>query len=69
MKLSYSLAAAALLLSAGFAVLDARNRGRQVQVADLLSEPGDLNDELLKQLVEQGSADTPAPKASRSRPN
>ena len=57
------------LLSAGFAVLDARNRGRQVQVADLLSEPGDLNDELLKQLVEQGSGDTPAPKASRSRPN
>lgn len=54
------------LLSAGFAVLEARNRGRQVQVADLLSEPGDLNDELLKQLVEQGSADAPLPRASRN---
>lgn len=53
------------LLSAGFAVLDARNRGRQVQVADLLSEPGDLNDELLTRLVEQGSGDGPAPKTSR----
>lgn len=55
------------LLSAGFAVLEARNRGRQVQVADLLSEPGDLNDELLKQLVEQGSSDGPPPRANRGR--
>jgi D-alanyl-D-alanine carboxypeptidase (penicillin-binding protein 5/6) len=54
------------LLSAGFAVLEARNRGRQVQVADLLSEPGDLNDELLKQLVEQGSSDAPPPRTSRN---
>lgn len=55
------------LLSAGFAVLDARNRGRQVQVADLLSEPGDLNDELLKQLVEQGSGDAPSARGGRNQ--
>jgi D-alanyl-D-alanine carboxypeptidase (penicillin-binding protein 5/6) len=47
------------LLSAGFAVLSARDRGQQVQVADLLAEPGDLNDETLRQLVEQGSGDAP----------
>jgi D-alanyl-D-alanine carboxypeptidase (penicillin-binding protein 5/6) len=47
------------LLSAGFAVLSARDRGQRVQVADLLAEPGDLNDETLRQLVEQGSGDAP----------
>jgi len=45
------------LLTAGFAVLAARGTGRQVQVADLLAEPGDLNDEVLQQLVEQGSSE------------
>jgi D-alanyl-D-alanine carboxypeptidase (penicillin-binding protein 5/6) len=45
------------LLSAGFSVLAARNQGRQLQVADLLAEPGDLNDQLLQQLVEQGSSE------------
>jgi D-alanyl-D-alanine carboxypeptidase (penicillin-binding protein 5/6) len=50
------------LLSAGFAVLAARDRGQQVQVADMLAEPGDLNDELLRQLVEQGSGETPPPR-------
>lgn len=50
------------LLSAGFAVLAARDRGQQVQVADMLSEPGDLNDELLRQLVEQGSGEAAPPR-------
>jgi D-alanyl-D-alanine carboxypeptidase (penicillin-binding protein 5/6) len=50
------------LLSAGFAVLAARDRGQNLQVADLLAEPGDLNDALLRQLVEQGSSDAPAPR-------
>ncbi|WP_374390281.1 D-alanyl-D-alanine carboxypeptidase family protein [Sandaracinobacter sp.] len=45
--------------SAGVAGLSARDRGQQVQVADLLAEPGDLNDETLRQLVEQGSGDAP----------
>lgn len=45
------------LLSSGFAVLAARSRGDAVQVADLLAEPGDLNDQLLNSLVEQGSTD------------
>jgi D-alanyl-D-alanine carboxypeptidase (penicillin-binding protein 5/6) len=54
------------LLSAGFAVLAARDRGEQIQVADLLAEPGDLNDALLRQLVEQGSGD-PNPPAFRRR--
>jgi D-alanyl-D-alanine carboxypeptidase len=45
------------LLSAGFAVIAARDRGQNLQVADLLAEPGDLNDALLRQLVEQGSAE------------
>ncbi len=45
------------LLSAGFAVLAARDRGRAVQVADMLAEPGDLNDALLTSLVEQGSSE------------
>jgi D-alanyl-D-alanine carboxypeptidase (penicillin-binding protein 5/6) len=53
------------LLAAGFAVLAARDRGQNLQVADLLAEPGDLNDALLKQLVEQGSGDPISP---RSRP-
>lgn len=50
------------LLSAGFAVMAARNRGEQVQVADMLAEPGDLNDRLLQQLVEQGSSETQPPR-------
>jgi D-alanyl-D-alanine carboxypeptidase (penicillin-binding protein 5/6) len=50
------------LLSAGFAVLSARDRGQQVQVAELLAEPGDLNDETLRQLVEEGSGDVPPPR-------
>lgn len=50
------------LLSAGFAVLSARDRGQNIQVADLLAEPGDLNDALLRQLVEQGSGDAPPPR-------
>jgi len=45
------------LLTAGFSVLAARDRGRQVQVADMLAEPGDLNDQVLQQLVEQGSSE------------
>jgi D-alanyl-D-alanine carboxypeptidase (penicillin-binding protein 5/6) len=49
------------LLSSGFAVLGARARGDSIQVADLLAEPGDLNDQLLNQLVEQGSAESPRP--------
>jgi D-alanyl-D-alanine carboxypeptidase len=54
------------LLGAGFAVISARNRGQNLQVADLLAEPGDLNDDLLRQLVEQGSAD-PTPAQPRRR--
>jgi D-alanyl-D-alanine carboxypeptidase (penicillin-binding protein 5/6) len=50
------------LLAAGFAVLSARNRGQNLQVAGLLAEPGDLNDELLRQLVEQGSGEPPSPR-------
>lgn len=51
------------LLSAGFAVLAARRQGRTIQVADMLAEPGDLNDAVLRGLVEQGSADPlPAPR-------
>lgn len=50
------------LLAAGFAVLSARDRGQNIQVADLLAEPGDLNDALLRQLVEQGSGDIPPPR-------
>lgn len=50
------------LLAAGFAVLSARDRGQYLQVADLLAEPGDLNDALLRQLVEQGSGDAPTPR-------
>jgi D-alanyl-D-alanine carboxypeptidase len=50
------------LLSAGFAVMAARGRGEQVQVADMLAEPGDLNDRLLQQLVEQGSSETVPPR-------
>lgn len=44
------------LLAAGFSVMGARTRGQYVQVADVLAEPGDLNDALLNRLVEQGSA-------------
>jgi len=50
------------LLAAGFSVLAARDRGRQIQVADMLAEPGDLNDAVLRELVEQGSADPPPPR-------
>lgn len=53
------------LLSAGFAVMAARNRGEQVQVADMLAEPGDLNDRLLQQLVEQGSGEIVPPPRRR----
>ncbi len=45
------------LLTAGFTVLSARQRGRPMQVADMLAEPADLNDAVLRQLVEQGSGD------------
>jgi D-alanyl-D-alanine carboxypeptidase (penicillin-binding protein 5/6) len=45
------------LLSSGFAVLNARDRGDTIQVADLLAEPGDLNDQMLNSLVEQGSTE------------
>jgi D-alanyl-D-alanine carboxypeptidase (penicillin-binding protein 5/6) len=47
------------LLNAGFSVLAARQRGNSFQVADLLAEPGDLNDYVLTSLVEQGSAEPP----------
>jgi D-alanyl-D-alanine carboxypeptidase (penicillin-binding protein 5/6) len=53
------------LLSAGFAVLSARDRGRAVQVADMLAEPGDLNDAILRQLVEQGSGEPVPPRKRR----
>ncbi|MCS6986882.1 MAG: D-alanyl-D-alanine carboxypeptidase [Sphingomonadaceae bacterium] len=52
------------LLSSGFAALAARARGVPVQVADLMAEPGDLNDFVLQRLVEQGSGD---PRAERDR--
>lgn len=45
------------LLSSGFTVLAARDTGRRIQVADMLAEPGDLNDGILEALVEQGSAE------------
>jgi len=47
------------LLNAGFTVLASRRRGAILQVADLLLEPADLNDQMLMTLVEQGSADPP----------
>lgn len=50
------------LLTAGFSVLSARGDGRHKQVADMLAEPGDLNDDILQRLVEQGSSDPPAPR-------
>ena len=53
------------LLSAGFAVLSARDRGRTLQVADMLAEPGDLNDAVLTSLVEQGSSDDKKPARQR----
>lgn len=43
------------LLESGFTVLAERDRGRRAQVADMLAEPADLNDDMLTQLVEQGS--------------
>lgn len=49
------------LLDAGFNVMGARQQGKHLQVADLLAEPGDLNDAVLMTLVEQGSGDTSAP--------
>jgi D-alanyl-D-alanine carboxypeptidase (penicillin-binding protein 5/6) len=52
------------LLTSGFAVLGARKSGNPVQVADLLAEPGDLNDALLSTLVEQGSG--AGPRSSQS---
>lgn len=54
------------LLSAAFDVLEARKQGRLVNVAELLAEPRDLNDQLLDQLVEQGSGDM-QPAGSRRR--
>jgi len=53
------------LLEAGFTVLSARERGSKVQVADLLAEPGDLNDAVLTSLVEQGSGDGRPPGRQR----
>jgi D-alanyl-D-alanine carboxypeptidase (penicillin-binding protein 5/6) len=44
------------LLQAGFNVLSARPSGQKLQVADLLAEPGDLNDSVMMTLVEQGSS-------------
>lgn len=55
------------LLGSGFAVLAARKSGSRVQVADLLAEPGDLNDALLSTLVEQGSSDGAQPAGARPR--
>jgi D-alanyl-D-alanine carboxypeptidase (penicillin-binding protein 5/6) len=46
------------LLDAGFDVLNARRRGQKLQVADVLAEPGDLNDSVMLSLVEQGSFDS-----------
>lgn len=58
----------AALLNAGFDVLRARQQGQRVQVADMLLEPQDLNDEVLTGLVEQGSGDARGPaRGSRSR--
>ncbi len=53
------------LLTAGFSVMGARSRGQYVQVADVLAEPGDLNDALLNRLVEEGSSAAPEPLKSR----
>jgi D-alanyl-D-alanine carboxypeptidase (penicillin-binding protein 5/6) len=54
------------LLASGFAVMAGRKRGERTQVADLLAEPGDLNDAILSTLVEQGSAASqPAPARPR----
>lgn len=55
------------LLNAGFTVLAARQRGGSLQVADILAEPGDLNDFVLSSLVEQGSAEPPPPRAAGRR--
>ena len=52
------------LLNAGFEVLEARRSGQQLAVADLLAEPGDLNDQVLERLVEQGRGSSPRPTAS-----
>lgn len=53
------------LLQAGFTVLSARDRGSKIQVADLLAEPGDLNDAVLTSLVEQGSGEGRKPVRER----
>jgi D-alanyl-D-alanine carboxypeptidase (penicillin-binding protein 5/6) len=53
------------LLSSGFAVLNARGRNQRIEVADLLAEPGDLNDVLLNGLVEQGSGQPDAGRRPR----
>lgn len=55
------------LLEAGFDVLNSRKQGKNIQVADLLAEPGDLNDAVLMTLVEQGSADPIAEVTSGQR--
>lgn len=53
------------LLAAAFNVLEARKQGRLVNVAELLSEPRDLDDQLFDQLVEQGSSDRPTTASRR----
>ncbi|MFA7439893.1 MAG: D-alanyl-D-alanine carboxypeptidase family protein [Sphingomonadaceae bacterium] len=55
------------LLESGFTVLSARRQNRNIQVADMLAEPGDLNDALLLNLVEQGSAEPEATPARLPR--
>jgi hypothetical protein len=55
------------LLEAGFSVLGSRQGGRKLQVADLLAEPGDLNDSVMLSLVEQASAVAPPPVAANGR--
>lgn len=53
------------LLDAGFSVLNGRARGQRIQVADLLSEPSDLNDAVMMTLVEQGSTGNVAKTVAR----
>lgn len=55
------------LLNAGFEVLEARRSGQQMAVADILAEPGDLNDQVLERLVEEGSGDSAKSAAPASR--
>lgn len=48
------------LLQAGFQVLDARRRGSAIHVADMLAEPGDLNDAVLTDLMASATITEPA---------